>query len=598
MHDLNFTTWWKMFKAKSILIVIAVFVLVLYAWFVLYPTTRGYDYFTAFAADLINKKQRLDAIRHAITAERFLAIQKIVIAVGILLVVLFASAIKYIKTLHHFLQRISSRLNLSWTSNSSQLKSTSLSEKIIFTVALVYLLVQSVWYMTQLPFIHDEAYTISNFILPGPLASMTFYPYPNNHIFFSLFSYPFTFLPFAPEVVFRLPSLVAVVLTCFIFFRLLLLFLPSFEAVLGVVVFVTLLPVSAYAVLARGYCLVFLFTALCIFCLIRLVQNNRNYHKAFLGLFSVLGLYTLPSFLYPFAAFMGVYVMYGFYNRTKLIIYNAIVISGVVGVTTLLLYSPVILASGGWSNFLHILYFGYDVTAILSQFYEFVAGAYSIHLFEQTHLVPFVFILIGTLFIFSVRSMLLQKVTSSEKIFFWTCILGLLAPIISFIVQRKMIAPRTHSYVSLFLVGYILISLKLTLPNRVRHYVLSILGLSLAVMNLMFVSKSGLLTGEKYISKSADLFATKMLEEKQQVDTCYTFDIYYLANINLQFSLQEEEIVFMQNEAGISYAPFNFQKRFNWIITNQNADVNMDSINIKYYPAVVRFDATLWKLRR
>jgi hypothetical protein len=586
-----------MLKARLIIIVAAIVIIASYEWFILHPVLKGYIYFTEFAADLINKRHRLEAIRNTITSEKFLAIQKIVIAVGVFLCLFFAFAIRYAKTMAGFLQRISSRLKLSWASNIFQLKSTSLSSKIIFTTAIIYLLVQSIWYITHLPFIHDEAYTISNFILPGPLASITFYPYPNNHIFFSLFSYPFTFLPFAPEVVFRLPSLVAMVLTCFIFFRLLLLQLSSFEAALGVLIFVMLLPVSAYAVLARGYCLVFLFTALCVFCVIRIAQNNSAYHKVLLVLFSVSGFYTLPSFLYPFVALMGVHILHGLHNKNKLIIYNAVVINIAVAIFTLLLYSPVILTSGGWSNFLHILYLGYDVTAKFSQFYEFVAGAYSIHFFEQTILVPYVFILLGILFIFSVRNMLLQKVTATEKIFFWICVFGLLAPIISFIVQRKMIAPRTHSYVSFFLVGYIFVSLKIILPQHIRLYFLPSLAFVLIFMNFMFVPQSGLLNGEQKISESANLFAEKMLSEKPESDTCYSFDIYYLANINLKYALSKREMIIYQNDKGNAHADFDYKKNFPWVITNSISPVNLDSMKTKYATVVVRDDATLWRLK-
>ena len=175
-----------MLKARLIIILVTIVILALYVWFILQPVLNGYIYFTEFAAELINKKQRANAIRHTITPERFLIIQKIVIAVGVLLCILFAFSISYVKAMAVFFQRITSRLKLSWASNLSLLRETSLSAKIVFTSAIIYLLVQSIWYITHLPFIHDEAYTISNFILPGPLASITFYPYPNNHIFFSL----------------------------------------------------------------------------------------------------------------------------------------------------------------------------------------------------------------------------------------------------------------------------------------------------------------------------------------------------------------------------------------------------------------------------
>jgi len=589
-----------MSKSRLIIIIFAIAVLFLYIFFVVSPVAKGYEFFTGFAADLLNKKQRIDAIRNTFPIDRFITIQRIIYIAGVFLILLFALSIKYSATLHQHLSRITFKLKSSGTATLRTFKKASPTAKILFSVTLLYLIVHSIYYMLQLPFIHDEAYTISNFVLPGPLASTTFYPYPNNHILFSLLSYLFSFLPIQPEVAFRLPSLIAVVITCFVLFRLLLLCLPSTIASFGVLVFVCMFPVMSYSVFARGYSLVFLFTALSVYSLIKAIEKGSRFHRVLLILFSILGLYTVPSFMYPFAAIHAVYFFYGLAQGKRKVMVNAIISGLTCGFCTLLLYLPVIITSGGWDKFKKIVYFGYDDSFPISKIADFINFVYSIQFFEQSFLIVSGFAFIALTAAISIRKIATGKAALTDTVLFWVCLLGFLAPMISFLIQGKMVPARTHSYVAIFFAGYTFISIKISVIDQWKQYAYYGIAVFFVAMNIVFAHKNNLLKGEEYSDRTADLFADKMLEAQQKNDTCYTFDIFYLASFQLKYAISKKQLTVYQSYLGSpSSASFDYSKNYNWIVTaNNSANVNKDSLKLFYLPAVVRDDATLWRKRR
>lgn len=588
-----------MSKSKLLLLALSIACISLYVYFILLPLSKGYEYFTEFAANLINKKQRLLAIRDALPIHRFVSIRCIVYIAAIILCFLFGLAYINAHLLDKYVRRIVQRTAVSWLSFFAAIQAVEMKAKLIFVLTVIYLVVRSLWYMNHLPFIHDEAYTISNFVIPGPAASMAFYPYPNNHILFSLFSYPFSFLPLRPEISFRLPALIAVVLSCFVLFRLLLIFFEGKIAAFGVAMFAFMLPVMVYSILARGYSLLFLFCSLSILSLIRIIVDRSKYHRALLMIFSVMGLYTIPSYVYPFAAILCVYFGYGITSKKKGVIKNAIFSGVICAVCTLVLYVPPIITSGGWNNFIKIIYEAYDASFPITEIGSFLNSVYAFQFFEKNLLIiAFLFlILIGAfLFINKIKN---RQVPLIDSTFYWTCFLGVIIPLISFIVQKKMVAPRTHSYVSVFFVGFTLITLNHCISMRWRYTAFVSVTIFIITMNLLFAHKSRHLKEEVYTDNTANMFASEMLKGMRGYDTCYTFDLFYLAQIQLRYALAKRPLtVFQQQPGSPSTAAFNLANKYNWIITNKNdIKVNADTLNKNYRPVSDREDATLWKRR-
>lgn len=584
-------------KSRLLVVVLFVICIFLYVNSIVLPLTKGYEYFTEFAADLINKKQRLPSIRSVVPPKRFEFIKQIAYLTGIILCGLFALAIYYATSLSKYLIALLKRVIISWGSFISAIRATDRVAKFTLILTIFYLVVQSLWYMNELPFLHDEAYTISNFILPGPLASISFYPYPNNHILFSLLSYPFSFLPVKPEIAYRLPSLIAVVFTCLALFRLLLLFLKGHIAALGVVMFICMLPVMNYAIFARGYSLVFLFSCLSIFALIRIIEDPSCYHYALLVLFSILGLYTIPSYMYPFATIYTIAFGHAVLERSRRIIFRYVVSGLICSIGTLILYLPVIITSGGWKDFLHVLYFGYDHTSTITKIRYFIDSVYALQFFENNLLVILFFLYTAVAASVVIKKNFGMKVPLKESFFFCICLLGFLTPLISFLLQRKMIAPRTHSYAAVFFVGFIFISIKQLVNKKWRQIAFIGITAFIITMNIAYAHRSILLKGEAYNDKSADIFAQEMLKGPKGSDTCYTFDIFYLANIQLKYAFEHRPLFVYQSQPGSpSSATFDFNNKYNWIITmKEDFTLNRDSLNRYYVAHIDRKDAVLWK---
>ncbi|HSI90556.1 MAG TPA: glycosyltransferase family 39 protein, partial [Adhaeribacter sp.] len=219
-------------------------------------------------------------------------------------------------------------------------------EKWIAGLALLLLVAERVWFLFQYPVHTDEAYTFTHFTNGGIWRSMSYYPLPNNHIFFSVITAAFHYI--LPDAFWslRLPSLLISLVVTVYLFLVLKRFAGFWVALLGVGLFCFSNLGIYYSFHARGYFLMTGLSAAAAFCLLQFIRTGRRSALWLFGLASVLGFYTVPVFLYPFVALAG----FGFSlllllrDSKKL---TAFIIAGLgIGLVTLLLYLPVFAVSG------------------------------------------------------------------------------------------------------------------------------------------------------------------------------------------------------------------------------------------------------------
>jgi len=97
-----------------------------------------------------------------------------------------------------------------------------------------------------------------------------------------------------------------------------------------------------YSFVSRGYALVSLFFVLCLYCVYKITfENNRVRHWAYFSLFSVLGFYTMPSFLYPFFTLNLLLLLLNFSGILRQIVSGIAIIA-----ITIFLYLPIIAVNG------------------------------------------------------------------------------------------------------------------------------------------------------------------------------------------------------------------------------------------------------------
>ena len=203
----------------------------------------------------------------------------------------------------------------------------------------------SLFFVFKLPYHYDEAWTYNAFS-PSILSAIGYYPLPNNHVFLNVLGSFFLLLPIGDTVAIRLPSVIATTLSTYYFFKLVRQFCTPGISLISTMIYAVSFPVMMYSYMARGYALILLFSVICTYCFARmlLTVDYRKYLVVF-ACSSVLGFFTIPSFLYFFVvADIAILTML---LRKKIggIFYFGIANTGIMA-ATLLLYTPIIKLNG------------------------------------------------------------------------------------------------------------------------------------------------------------------------------------------------------------------------------------------------------------
>lgn len=202
--------------------------------------------------------------------------------------------------------------------------------------------------IADIPVSYDEAWTYVNFTSRPLYTALSYYPAPNNHILFSVLTVITGGAPWPPLITMRLISLAFSLATTLTLFWIGVRAYDERAAIVGLSLFVFSFPVSLYAVQARGYAMLLFFTANCFSSLSAFrADPRRRWPLAAYIATSVLGFYTIPSFLYPFASISALVLAHGVRTKQWRVIVRPLAIAcGVISAMTLMLYAPVFLISG------------------------------------------------------------------------------------------------------------------------------------------------------------------------------------------------------------------------------------------------------------
>ncbi|MBO4680114.1 MAG: hypothetical protein J5626_10655, partial [Lachnospiraceae bacterium] len=147
---------------------------------------------------------------------------------------------------------------------------------------------------------YDELYTYKNFIDRGFMYSITHWPLPNNHLFFSALSS--LLVPFGRYMALRGISMVSAVATAALLYALLKSVSGRLVACFGTAIYVSMGLVNNMAVQGRGYSLATCFLMLSIYCGYRIyMHEGEKAPKRYYILWCValwLSMYTLVSSVY------------------------------------------------------------------------------------------------------------------------------------------------------------------------------------------------------------------------------------------------------------------------------------------------------------
>lgn len=226
--------------------------------------------------------------------------------------------------------RIILKQEIKFIQNLSQFQKVTLV--ITFIVLSMIRIISSYYFPIQ----EDEVFTYVYFIHPGFLVSASYYPGPNNHVFYSLITCLLKPFITHPLWLLRTPVILISLVNTYLVFRILKYYYDYISALLGILIFSFLPFIFFYSFLGRGYAwqLFFLLFALAL-------QLSDKQHTLFYRLIWILsctlGFYTIPTFLYLFS---GLFFL-RFWKRESL---KKVFLDGfIVFLLVLVLYTPIFL---------------------------------------------------------------------------------------------------------------------------------------------------------------------------------------------------------------------------------------------------------------
>lgn len=337
---------------------------ILYLNFIFWSS--DYNSFTYQILVSQNRLEKLDLLRtNFLTPTIFFLLRTFSIILILFWGMLFYCRNKIISFFEFFLKKIQNYC----TSEVFFLKSLSNREKVFLIISLLSLSLVRIFCSFYLPIQEDEAFTYVYFVYPGILVSSSYYPGPNNHVFYSLIvclSKPFFFHPLW---LLRAPNIFISCINNYLIFRIICKQINYKQGLLGTVIF-SLLPFSfLYSFLGRGYVLQFFFLLIALN-----IQLSQKPQTQILRLFWILscslGFYTVPTFLYPFLGlcFLRIWKK----DRIQKTFLDSLLVLSLV----LLFYSPILLFN--FDSFLKNNWIkSIEFSSFLSQFF-----LYWYHLFD------------------------------------------------------------------------------------------------------------------------------------------------------------------------------------------------------------------------
>lgn len=200
------------------------------------------------------------------------------------------------------------------------------------------------------PIRYDEAITYFTCARGGVRAALTEYGAPNNHVFHSLLVCGTTTLSNAVWTI-RLPAFVAGALVPLAAFHVGRRLHGREAALLGAALVACSAHLIEYATNARGYSIVTLFSLLQVLLAKRIVRHARHADLTGFAIVSALGLFTVPTMLYPTAATIAWAAVVGMTERRatpwRLLLWRAPLYAMLAVAIAVACYWPILSQPGG-----------------------------------------------------------------------------------------------------------------------------------------------------------------------------------------------------------------------------------------------------------
>jgi hypothetical protein len=193
----------------------------------------------------------------------------------------------------------------------------SKQNKLLFFVIIISIATARLVVLCQYELLVDEAFSYVFFVSKGPLVTASYYPGPNNHIFYNLLCCGLYILPISSYWIMKLPAFLASMVLIGVLFLYVRAKFDGWSASISVAILAGNELFITYSLLGRGYSLVALFTFLALVSFLQWTETKQSaYRTLFIGS-SILGFYTVPVFLYPFVAIVASAIIYSIKEKDR-----------------------------------------------------------------------------------------------------------------------------------------------------------------------------------------------------------------------------------------------------------------------------------------
>jgi hypothetical protein len=194
----------------------------------------------------------------------------------------------------------------------------------------------------------DEADTWLLFISKGPLFISSFYPFPNNHIFYNWMVWLISFLPVSPSILLRIPLIPAFVITFFVFYRYVKSIFDEKTGLISSAVLIFTYSFLEYNHLGRGYLFLLMFSIILLYALHNINSGFRKRYQYAILASLILGTYSVPSFIYFLMPVLLFYLLF-YYKKDSDKAWLLFKISFIAVFVIFILYTPILLVSGNYN---------------------------------------------------------------------------------------------------------------------------------------------------------------------------------------------------------------------------------------------------------
>ncbi|UZR94688.1 glycosyltransferase family 39 protein [Chondrinema litorale] len=220
------------------------------------------------------------------------------------------------------------------------------TQKLYFKSYVLSITAVRVFLLFRYPVHIDEAFSYVFMVSKGMLVTLTYYPGPNNHIGYLISCVLADVIFSEPMLAIRIPVLLLSTFTSIFLFAVIKKYLNFNIALVASCLFSFSEYGLFYSVHGRGYELMIICFIIASISLIKIINiGSKYYFIVFIGA-SVLGFYTIPVFLYPFASIMLFALIYSLTEKQTRKVRWLFATGMIVFLGSLFMYMPVLFASG------------------------------------------------------------------------------------------------------------------------------------------------------------------------------------------------------------------------------------------------------------